>query len=181
MNNNRIDPVRLLGQFAPVIFLVVLVLIFYSLNPRFLLPLNIWNVLRQVSITGLIAIGMTFVILTAGIDLSVGSLLAVSALICADVYKGGQFFTRITGLDISALGGNVALAATIAISIGILGGLLQGTAITRLGVPAFVVTLGGLSVFRGAALQYSNGGPISTFDEAYNFWGQGKVFGDGKT
>ncbi len=178
MNNNRIDPVRLLGQFAPVIFLVVLVLIFYSLNPRFLLPLNIWNVLRQVSITGLIAIGMTFVILTAGIDLSVGSLLAVSALICADVYKGGQFFTRITGLDISALGGNVALAATIAISIGILGGLLQGTAITRLGVPAFVVTLGGLSVFRGAALQYSNGGPISTFDEAYNFWGQGKVFGD---
>ncbi|MDZ4769082.1 MAG: ABC transporter permease [Chloroflexota bacterium] len=174
----RIDPVRLLGQFAPVIFLIVLVLFFTSRNERFLLPLNLWNIMRQVSITGLIAIGMTFVILTAGIDLSVGSLLALSGLICADIYKGGAFFTRLTGLDVSGLGGNVALAAAIAVLIGVIGGLLQGVSITRLGVPAFVVTLGGLSVFRGAALQYSNGGPISTFDPAYNFWGQGKVFGD---
>lgn len=178
MNERRFDPIRILGQFAPFIFLAVLVLIFALLNPRFLLPLNLWNVLRQVSITGLIAIGMTFVILTAGIDLSVGSLLALAGLVCADIYKGGAAFTRLTGMDVSSLGGNVAIAAVIAMIIGLIGGLIQGTAITRLGVPAFVVTLGGLSVFRGAALQFSNGGPISTFDEAYNFWGQGKVFGD---
>ena len=178
MEERRLDPVRLLGQFAPFIFLIVLVLLFAAINPRFLLPLNLWNILRQVSITGLIAIGMTFVILTAGIDLSVGSLLALAGLVCADIYKGGEFFMRMFGMDISGLAGNVAVAAGAAMLIGVIGGLIQGTAITRLGVPAFVVTLGGLSVFRGAALQYSNGGPISTFDATYNFWGQGRVLGD---
>jgi ribose/xylose/arabinose/galactoside ABC-type transport system permease subunit len=174
----RIDPVRLLGQFAPFIFLLVLIVVFASLNPRFLLPLNLWNILRQVSITGLIAIGMTFVILTAGIDLSVGSLLALAGLVCADIYKGGTFFNRLfggLGLDASGLAGSVAIAAGIAMLIGVTGGLLQGLAITRLGVPAFVVTLGGLSIWRGLALQYSNGGPISTFDASYNFWGQGRI------
>jgi ribose/xylose/arabinose/galactoside ABC-type transport system permease subunit len=171
----RIDPVRLLGQFAPFIFLLVLIVVFASLNPRFLLPLNLWNILRQVSITGLIAIGMTFVILTAGIDLSVGSLLALAGLVCADIYKGGSFFTRLFGLDASGLAGSVAIAAGIAMLIGVAGGFLQGLAITRLGVPAFVVTLGGLSVWRGLALQYSNGGPISTFDASYNYWGQGRI------
>jgi ribose/xylose/arabinose/galactoside ABC-type transport system permease subunit len=178
LEERRLDPVRLLGQFAPFIFLIVLVLLFAAINPRFLLPLNLWNILRQVSITGLIAIGMTFVILTAGIDLSVGSLLALAGLVCADIYKGGEFFMRMFGMDISGLAGNVAVAAGAAMLIGVIGGLIQGTAITRLGVPAFVVTLGGLSVFRGAALQYSNGGPISTFDATYNFWGQGRVLGD---
>ncbi|MBK8026629.1 MAG: ABC transporter permease [Chloroflexi bacterium] len=178
VSSRRTDVVRLLGQFAPVIFLVVLMAIFTAANPRFLLPLNLWNILRQVSITGLIAIGMTFVILTAGIDLSVGSLLALAGLVCADLYKGGEFFTRLFGIDVSGLAGNVAVAALVAMLIGILGGFIQGMAVTRLGVPAFVVTLGGLSVFRGAALQYSNGGPISTFDANYTFWGQGKVLGD---
>lgn len=174
VSSRRMDVVRLLGQFAPVIFLVVLVAIFTAANPRFLLPLNLWNILRQVSITGLIAIGMTFVILTAGIDLSVGSLLALAGLVCADLYKGGEFFTRLFGIDVSGLAGNVAVAALVAMLIGILGGFIQGMAVTRLGVPAFVVTLGGLSVFRGAALQYSNGGPISTFDANYTFWGAGQ-------
>jgi inositol transport system permease protein len=177
-DRSRIDIYRVIGQLAPLIFLIALVLFFYNQNERFLLPLNVWNILRQVSITGLIAIGMTFVILTAGIDLSVGSLLALAGLVCADIYKGGEFFTRLTGLDISGLGGNVAIAAAIAMLIGVIGGLLQGTAVTRLGVPAFVVTLGGLSIFRGAALQYSNGGPISTFDASYTFWGQGRIAGD---
>lgn len=174
----RFDPIDLAARFAPLIFLLLLVIIFGSLNERFFLPLNLWNVMRQVSITGLIAIGMTFVILTAGIDLSVGSLLALAGLICADIYKGGEFFTTLTGLDVSFLQGSVLGAALIAMLIGVLGGLLQGTAITRLGVPPFVVTLGGLSVFRGAALYFSNGGPISGFDTDFNFWGQGKVLGD---
>lgn len=171
----RLDPIDLLARFAPLIFLLLLVIIFGSLNERFFLPLNLWNVMRQVSITGLIAIGMTFVILTAGIDLSVGSLLALAGLICADIYKGGTFFLALTGIDVSFLQGSVLAAALIAMLIGVLGGLLQGLAITRLAVPPFVVTLGGLSVFRGAALYFSNGGPISGFDPNFNYWGQGRV------
>lgn len=171
----RLDPIDLLARFAPLIFLLLLVIIFGSLNERFFLPLNLWNVMRQVSITGLIAIGMTFVILTAGIDLSVGSLLALAGLVCADIYKGGEFFLLLTGIDVSFLAGSVPAAALIAMLIGVLGGLLQGMAITRLAVPPFVVTLGGLSVFRGAALYFSNGGPISGFDQQFNYWGQGRV------
>jgi ribose/xylose/arabinose/galactoside ABC-type transport system permease subunit len=71
----------------------------------------------------------------------------------------------------------VIAAAGIAMLIGILAGFIQGIAITRLAVPPFVVTLGGLSAWRGAALYFSNGGPISGFDQNFNYWGQGKVFG----
>ncbi len=80
---------RHLGRFAPVIFLVALMIVFAILEPRFLSSVNLFNVMRQISITGLIAIGMTFVILTAGIDLSVGSLLALAGLAAAMVAKGG--------------------------------------------------------------------------------------------
>lgn len=171
----RFSLVDFVAKFAPLIFLIILVTLFGLAQPRFLSPLNLWNVMRQVSITGLIAIGMTFVILTAGIDLSVGSLLAVAGLVCADVFKGGTFFTQLTGIDISVLEGSVLAAALIAIFIGIAGGFLQGIATTRLGVPPFVVTLGGLSAFRGAALYFSSGGPISGFNPEFNYWGQGKI------
>jgi ribose/xylose/arabinose/galactoside ABC-type transport system permease subunit len=67
------------------------------------------------------------------------------------------------------------LAALAAIAVGILGGLLQGIAITKLKVPAFVVTLGGMSVFRGAALLFASGGPISGFQPDYTWWGQGRI------
>ncbi|TIV65911.1 MAG: ABC transporter permease, partial [Mesorhizobium sp.] len=77
------------ARFAPVLFLVVLMIGFSILEPRFLTPLNLFNVLRQVSIYGLLAIGMTFVILTAGIDLSIGSILALAGLVAAVVAKGG--------------------------------------------------------------------------------------------
>lgn len=171
----RFSLVDFVARFAPLIFLIILIILFGLMQPRFLSPLNLWNVMRQVSITGLIAIGMTFVILTAGIDLSVGSLLAVAGLVCADVFKGGTFFTQLTGIDISVLEGSVLAAALVAIIVGVVGGSLQGIATTRLGVPPFVVTLGGLSAFRGAALFFSNGGPISGFNPEFSYWGQGKI------
>ena len=104
--------------------------------------------MRQVSITGLLAVGMTFVILTAGIDLSVGSLLAFAGLVAAAVAKGGLRIASRSGrrrrlwlVRRRARGDRGRLA----------GGWLQGLAITRLKVPPFVVTLGGMSAFRGAA------------------------------
>lgn len=173
--SRSVDVLQMLGRFAPVVFLLVLMLIFALLEPRFLHPLNLFNVMRQVSITGLIAIGMTFVILTAGIDLSVGSLLALAGLVAAAVAKGGLADRFAVGAAQEAAGYGWFPAMLAAIVVGLLGGLLQGTAITRLKVPPFVVTLGGLSAFRGTALLFAGGGPISGFDEAYRWWGQGKI------
>ncbi len=81
------DAFTFLARFAPLIFLLLLMLIFAIMEPRFLSSINLFNVMRQVSITGLLAIGMTFVILTAGIDLSIGSLLAFAGLVAAAVAK----------------------------------------------------------------------------------------------
>lgn len=162
------------AKYAALLFLIVLIIIFAVLEPRFLHPLNLFNVLRQVSISGLVAVGMTFVILTAGIDLSVGSLLALTGLVGAYVAKGGLEDRFAVGASVAA-GNPALLAMAAAIAVGMLGGAIQGTAITRLKVPPFVVTLGGLTAFRGAALLFSGGGPISGFEADYTWWGQGKV------
>jgi len=163
-----------LGVLTPIIFLILLILIFSSLHPRFLHPLNIFNVMRQISITGLIALGMTFVIIVRGIDLSVGSLIALCGLVGAVIAKGGlvERFSVGVGTELAnpwywALAGSVL--------IGLLAGTLNGVCITKLKVPAFVVTLGGLSAYRGTALIVSDGGPISGFNEAYRWIGQGKI------
>jgi len=161
------------ARFAPLIFLVALMVLFALLQPRFLSSINLFNVMRQVSITGMLAIGMTFVILTAGIDLSIGSLLAFAGLVAAAVAKGGlqDRFTVGEG----GIGYGWGLAALAAIVVGLIGGYIQGLAITRLKVPPFVVTLGGMSAFRGAALLFAAGGPISGFEPSYTWWGQGKI------
>jgi ribose/xylose/arabinose/galactoside ABC-type transport system permease subunit len=170
----RLDAATLLGRVAPLLFLLVLMLVFSVLQPRFFSELNLFNVMRQISITGLIALGMTFVILTGGIDLSVGSIVALAGLVAGALNKGSS--ANSLSLDENVVAGYpVIVSAAAAALIGLAAGLLQGVAITTLNVPPFVVTLGGLSAFRGAALLYSGGGPISSFDADYRFWGQGKL------
>jgi inositol transport system permease protein len=168
-----VDVFGFVARFAPTIFLLVLMAMFAIVEPRFLSSINLFNVMRQVSITGLLAIGMTFVILTAGIDLSIGSLVALCGLVAAAVAKGGlqDRFTVGEG----GLGYGWGLAALAAIVVGVVCGYLQGFAITRLKVPPFVVTLGGMSAFRGAALLSAAGGPISGFEPSFTWWGQGKI------
>ena len=173
----RVDVFVILARFAPLIFLVALMAVFAIAEPRFLSSVNLFNVMRQVSIVGLLAIGMTFVIMTAGIDLSVGSLLACAGLVAAAVSKGGLENRFTVGEGQDAISYDWYLAALAAITVGIVGGYLQGFAITRLRVPPFVVTLGGMSVFRGAALLFAGGGPISGFDPDFIWWGQGRLFG----
>src|SRR6202050_4009132 len=169
------DIFGMLARFAPLIFLIVLMGGFAMFEPRFLPPLNLFNILRQVSIYGLLAVGMTFVILTAGIDLSIGSLVAFAGLVAAAVSKGGISNRFTVGAGQEAASQGWYLAALAAITVGVLGGFLQGFAITRLKVPPFVVTLGGMSAWRGAALLFAAGGPISGFEPSYTWWGQGKV------
>lgn len=163
-----------LGILTPLIFLILLILIFSSLHPRFLHPLNIFNVMRQISITGLIALGMTFVIIVRGIDLSVGSLLALCGLVGAVIAKGGLVERFSVGVD-TELANPWYWALAGSVLIGLLAGTVNGVCITKLKVPAFVVTLGGLSAYRGTALLVSDGGPISGFNEAYRWIGQGKI------
>lgn len=160
----------LLAKLAPLIFLLGLVVIFTALEPRFLIPLNLFNILRQVSIVGIIAIGMTFVILIRGIDLSVGSLVALTGLCAAVVAKGG-----IDGGFTEGAGFHWSLAALAAIGVGTIMGLAQGMIVACLSVPAFVVTLGGLTIFRGLALALGNGGPVSGFSADFGWWGRGLV------
>jgi inositol transport system permease protein len=168
------DLFGLLARFAPLIFLVVLMAGFAIAEPRFISTVNLLNVLRQVSIYGLLAIGMTFVILTAGIDLSIGAVLAFCGLAAAIVAKGSASGNFSLGSE-EAQGWGWGAAALVSILLGMVAGAVQGFGITRLKVPPFVVTLGGMSAFRGAALLLSGGGPISGFNADFRYWGQGKI------
>jgi inositol transport system permease protein len=165
---------RILKQFGPLLFLIVLMVVFTALKPSFIDPINVFNIMRQISITGLIALGMTFVILTAGIDLSVGALLALCGMVAAIVAKGGAANTlSLSASEGTGYGWFAALLA--AVVVGSAAGFVQGQAITRLKVPPFVVTLGGLTIFRGLTLMLSNGGPISGFTADMRWFGTGLI------
>ncbi len=172
-NKNSSKKKAILARYAPLIFLVLLMALFTLLAPRFLSSINLFNIVRQVSIYGIIAVGMTFIILTRGIDLSVGAIAALSGMVAAVVAKGGiegQFMLFADGRVIAW-----QWAALAAIITGGVAGALQGLIIARLAVPAFVVTLGGLTVFRGLTLMISNGSPVSGFDDALGWWGRGMI------
>jgi inositol transport system permease protein len=168
-----IDAVDLIGRFAPLIFLALLIILLSIFEPGFRTERNLFNVMRQISFIGIVAVGMTFVILTAGIDLSVGSVLAFAGIVCASVAKGSR--DLLAGGVTDPGGIRVLLAALAALGVGAAIGLLQGALIGRLDIPAFIVTLGGLGAWRGATLVWSNGQPISSFSDQFKFWGQGFI------
>jgi ribose/xylose/arabinose/galactoside ABC-type transport system permease subunit len=101
----------------------------------------------------------------------------MAGLVAAAVSKGGLSNRFTVGEGQDALSYPWYLAALAAIAVGLIAGFVQGTAITRLKVPPFVVTLGGMSVFRGAALLFAGGGPISGFDPGFVWWGQARIGG----
>src|ERR1700723_4389645 len=165
--DRRFDAVAWLRRYGTSLFLGALIVFFALENSRFLSLRNVTNILTEVSIYGIIAVGMTFVILTAGVDLAVGSLLAFAGM-------SGAFVMKALGMD-SPSGWVVALAAATA--VGTLVGYLQGKAVTFFSVPPFIVTLGGMTVWRGATLILNDGSPISGFDASYRWWGTGSIAG----
>jgi ribose transport system permease protein len=156
------DWMGLLARFAPLIFLIVLMAGFAIGEPRFLSPFNLFNVMRQVSIVGLLAIGMTFVILTAGIDLSVGSILAASAM-------GALIFSLIPGF------GLLGVAAGLLIGLGF--GLINGFLIAVVRLPPFIVTLGSLTAVRGIARLLGADRTIFNPSLPFAFIGNATLFG----
>lgn len=163
----------ILGRFAPIIFLLLLVIFFSILEPGFRTRDNLFLVMRQQSFIGIIAVGMTFVILTAGIDLSVGSMLAFAGIVCASAAKG----SRALSAPKDEGGIHVLYALLAAIGIGLFLGLLQGFFIGKMHIPAFIVTLGGLGAWRGATLVWTGGQPLSVFSQDFTHWGKGYALG----
>ena len=161
----RIDLIAWLRRYGTTLFLLLLIVFFTSQNARFISLRNLTNILTEGSIYGIIAVGMTFVILTAGVDLAVGSLLAFAGMAGASV--AGQL-----GADLSM---SWIAALFTAILVGAIAGYLQGKAVTWLHIPPFIVTLGGMTIWRGATLILHDGAPISGFDAGYRWWGTGTI------
>ena len=139
-----------------------LMLVAGSLEPRFFTGANLLNVLRQSSIIGVISLGMTVVILTGGIDLSVGSVLSLSVLFAASASK--------TGLPAPVAWGCALLAGA-----GL--GWVNGFGVSRLRLPPFIVTLGMMGFARGLSFIYTGGAPITGFDALFRLPGTGVFAG----
>lgn len=157
----RLRP-EFLARYGLVWALGILVLVLSLLSPYFLTPSNLLNILRQVSINAILALGMTVVILKGGIDLSVGSLLALAGAMAA-------------GLAIAGLSPVLAMGLGIGVAIAL--GVLQGLLVAHAGLPPFIVTLAGLTAFRGLTLVYTDGRPITGLPEPFLFLGNGTVLG----
>lgn len=174
VSRKKIDFIAFFERFGVLIFMVLLILFFQTQNSNFISERNITNILTEVSIYGIMAVGMTLVILTAGIDLSVGSILAVCAMTAAFVIKGDN----LVGIDPAAWGGMSWLVGlVICLAVGTFIGFLHGLGVTRLNIPPFIVTLGGMTIWRGVTLVINDGAPISGFDAGYRWWGRGELLG----
>jgi ribose transport system permease protein len=151
-------------QLGSTIGLVLIIAIVSALSSDFLTVNNLLNVLRQVSINALIAFGMTFVILTGGIDLSVGSMLALSSAMVAQLMAKGVDF--VSALLIGVIGGAIM-------------GAFNGLMITKGKVAPFIATLASLTIFRGFTLVFTNGSPITGMnnDLSFQMFGKGYLFG----
>ncbi|MFZ3590027.1 ABC transporter permease [Bacillus sp. DJP31] len=143
-----------LQKLGPLIGFLVITIILSIISPNFLSLDNVFNILRQVSINALIAFGMTFVILTGGIDLSVGSILALSSVLTAGMLTSGV---------------DPILAILVGLIAGALMGAFNGLVITKGKVAPFIATLATMTIFRGLTLVYTDGRPITGLSDSITF------------
>jgi len=151
---------QMLARYNLLILLVIFIGIAAFLSVKFLTLQNFLNLLQQSSITGIIAVGMTFVIIVAGIDLSVGSIVALAGMVVAVLIAGGY---------------SIPVAILAALGVGVLLGLVNGYINTKFNVPAFIVTLAMMESARGLALLITNGKPVFGLPAAFNFLGAGFI------
>lgn len=156
--------VNSLSKLGPLIGLILITILLTFLSDSFFTVNNLMNLLRQISINALIAFGMTFVILTAGIDLSVGSLLALGSALTAGMLASGM---------------DPMLAIFIGLLIGLALGAMNGLIITKGKVAPFIATLATMTIFRGVTLVYTDGKPITGLSDSITFEmiGRGYLFG----
>lgn len=157
----------------PLIALLLMMLAMTFLSENFATSDNLFNVLRQVSVNLCISVGMTMVILTGGIDLSVGSILALSGAVAAGLMKNGLSFA---GADLF-VGFTFWGCILVALLIGGILGAFNGWMISRFKVPPFVATLAMLTIARGLTMLYTGGFPITGLGESFSFLGSGWFLG----
>lgn len=155
---------KITSKYMIYIVLVAMIIIISILSQgKFLGATNVLNVLRQVSITGMLAIGMTLVLVTGGIDLSVGAIVALTGVIASDYAHPQPSYPLI-------------LVFVIAIGIGVVFGLSTGLLVAFMRVPSFIVTLGMMTIARGASSLYTNGQPVFEFTDNFRVIGAGRWF-----
>ena len=160
MNTKKLSEIW--SKYRPVLIMVVFIIVASCLSRKFLTVNNIMNVLNQTSMNAILALALTTVILTGGIDISVGSTLAFSGAAAAAILKGGH---------------HVILAVLVALLIGLAIGTMNGIFISRWNLQPMMVTLASMSIFRGTTYLLTKGSPISVSNAAFKMIGGGKLFG----
>ncbi|MFC0471599.1 ABC transporter permease [Halalkalibacter kiskunsagensis] len=153
---------EIFNNLGMVIILFLLIVVMMIVAPNFTEPSNILNILRQSSITAILAAGMTLVILTGGIDLSVGSILALSGVI---------------SVMLSNAGVPVPIAMLAGVGVGYLVGAINGYFTAKPKLPSFIVTLGSMTYVRGLAFVITGGYPVVLASENFKFIGSGYILG----
>lgn len=157
-----------LQKYAIVLVLLLLIVVISAIEPKFLSATNLFNVLTQSSIFGIMALGMTLVITSKGIDLSIGSTLALAGVVAASLAQVASattvYYPGLTDLP-------VIIPIIAALAVGALVGAVNGGLIAYTGIPAFIATLGMMTIARGATLLYTGGKPVSQFTEGMMFIG----------
>lgn len=164
---------NIIDQLGVIPVLIALFIILSIVSPHFLQVSNIINILHQVSITAIIGVGMTFVILTGGIDLSVGAVVALSGLTMAVTHK---YFDSLPLDPSMKFLLSIVLPIILAILSAMLMGLINGVMVSVGKIPAFIMTFGMMNVARGGAYIISDSNTISVFPDAIRYLGNGKVF-----
>lgn len=153
------------SQYGIYFAFVILCILFAVSNPVFLSAGNIMNIIRQISFNAILAMGITMVIITGGIDLSVGSVLAVAAVVSASFIK------------VSAPILPVPVAVLIGLLIGAACGAFNGLFVTKGKLPPFIVTMVSMTIARGAAQLFTKGRPVSGLEDSFTFLGSGFLLG----
>lgn len=156
------DMKKIIREFGLVFVICFIVIIMSFLSPVFMTKNNIMNIIRQISINGILAVGLTFVILTGGIDLSVGSAVALTSVICGSLLEKGMDWL---------------LVCIIGIVAAVLCGMLNGYLISYVGFQPFIATLATMTIVRGIAQVYSDGKPYTIKNPHFISIGQGYILG----
>jgi ribose transport system permease protein len=167
------DYKALLARLRPLLALALMVVAMSLLSDRFLTPDNGWNILRQISVNLCLSIGMTLVILSGGIDLSVGAILGLAGAVAAGVLKSG---IEIPGTE-WVLQCTPSGAILVGLVVGAAAGLVNGFTVTRFRLPPFVATLAMLSIARGATMLWTGGFPITGLGDGFGRIGTGALLG----
>ena len=162
-----------LARFQSLLALVVMVVALSFASEQFLTVPNLRNILLQISVNLCLSIGMTLIILTGGIDLSVGAILGLSAAMAAGLLKNG-FALNFAGVQLQFTPFGAIIAGIL---VGLALGWFNGMAITRFKLPPFVATLGMLSIGRGLTMLWTNGFPITALGSTFGFIGAGFLMG----